>query len=88
MSFQQDIKTPDAFKSEILEVPGMCQVVELYSSWSGPCKAIVSTFKASLVSKGQDVSAHFRRLTNTELAFAEDILRCRGQVRLFVDCVA
>uniref|UniRef100_A0A7S0RNS7 Thioredoxin domain-containing protein n=1 Tax=Chlamydomonas leiostraca TaxID=1034604 RepID=A0A7S0RNS7_9CHLO len=45
MSFQIDVKTPEAFKSEITEVPGTCQVVELYSTWSGPCKAIISTFK-------------------------------------------
>lgn len=45
MSFQVDINTPEIFKAEVLETPGTLQVVELYQSWCGPCKAIVSTFK-------------------------------------------
>lgn len=45
MSFQLDITSSDVFKSEVLNTPGTLQVVELYSNWCGPCKAILSTFK-------------------------------------------
>ncbi|KAF5830571.1 flagellar outer dynein arm light chain 5, thioredoxin-like protein [Dunaliella salina] len=45
MGFQLDIKDDDSFRREVLEVPGVCQVVELYPAWCGPCKAIQSTFK-------------------------------------------
>lgn len=45
MGFQIDVKSTEAFKREILDVPGVCQIVELYSTWCGPAKAIQSTFK-------------------------------------------
>mmetsp|Transcript_10338 Transcript_10338/g.17974 ORF Transcript_10338/g.17974 Transcript_10338/m.17974 type:complete len:111 (-) Transcript_10338:502-834(-) len=45
MAFQQDIKSSDAFRREVLDQPNICQVVEVYGSWCGPCKAIVSVFK-------------------------------------------
>eukprot|EP00878_Enallax_costatus_P021079 GHUV01022301.1.p1 GENE.GHUV01022301.1~~GHUV01022301.1.p1 ORF type:complete len:116 (+),score=31.95 GHUV01022301.1:141-488(+) len=46
MAFQIDIKSTDSFKSEVLGTPGTLQVVECYSEWAGPCKAIQSTLKA------------------------------------------
>uniref|UniRef100_A0A061SHR5 Flagellar outer arm dynein 14 kDa light chain lc5 n=1 Tax=Tetraselmis sp. GSL018 TaxID=582737 RepID=A0A061SHR5_9CHLO len=45
MSFQVDIKSDSAWNEEILQTPGLLQVVELYQEWSGPCKAVQSTFK-------------------------------------------
>jgi len=45
MSFQVDVASVDAWNAEIINTPGLLQVVELYQSWSGPCKAIQSTFK-------------------------------------------
>eukprot|EP00798_Chlamydomonas_sp_ICE-L_P014209 gene14209-20179_t len=45
MSFQIDITSLSTWKIEVLEVPGTLQVIELYQTWCGPCKAIQSTFK-------------------------------------------
>ena len=45
MAFQIDVTNADTWKREVLEVPGTLQVVELYQTWCGPCKAIQGTFK-------------------------------------------
>ena len=45
MAFQIDITNADTWRREVLEVPGTLQVIELYQTWCGPCKAIQSTFK-------------------------------------------
>ncbi len=42
MAFQTDISSADAFKREVLEVPGTCQIVEAYNQWAGPCKVGVA----------------------------------------------
>jgi thioredoxin 1 len=44
MGFQMDVKTGQAWQQE-LQLKNTLQVVEVYSAWCGPCKAIVSTFK-------------------------------------------
>mmetsp|Transcript_38366 Transcript_38366/g.97151 ORF Transcript_38366/g.97151 Transcript_38366/m.97151 type:complete len:112 (+) Transcript_38366:177-512(+) len=45
MSFQVDLQSTDDWNNEIVNTPGLLQVVEMYQEWSGPCKAIQSTFK-------------------------------------------
>lgn len=45
MSFVVDIASESQFKTEVLDTPGTLQVVEVYQSWCGPCKAVQSTFK-------------------------------------------
>ncbi|GIL76270.1 hypothetical protein Vretifemale_5881 [Volvox reticuliferus] len=45
MSFITEITSEAQFKTEILETPGTLQVIEVFQSWCGPCKAVQSTFK-------------------------------------------
>ncbi|GLI64908.1 hypothetical protein VaNZ11_008301 [Volvox africanus] len=45
MSFVTEIASEAQFKAEILETPGTLQVIEVFQSWCGPCKAVQSTFK-------------------------------------------
>mmetsp|Transcript_18491 Transcript_18491/g.51798 ORF Transcript_18491/g.51798 Transcript_18491/m.51798 type:complete len:110 (-) Transcript_18491:186-515(-) len=45
MSFQININSTEDWNNEILQTPGLLQVVEMYQKWSGPCKAIQGVFK-------------------------------------------
>ncbi|GLC33138.1 hypothetical protein PLESTB_000366400 [Pleodorina starrii] len=45
MSFITEITSEAHFKTEILDTPGTLQVIEVFQSWCGPCKAVQSTFK-------------------------------------------
>ncbi|KXZ51002.1 hypothetical protein GPECTOR_14g244 [Gonium pectorale] len=45
MAFIVELTSESQFKTEILDTPGTLQVIEVYQSWCGPCKAVQSTFK-------------------------------------------
>lgn len=45
MSFQVNVASNADWDLEIMGTPGTLQVVELYQSWSGPCKVVASTLK-------------------------------------------
>mmetsp|Transcript_19692 Transcript_19692/g.67022 ORF Transcript_19692/g.67022 Transcript_19692/m.67022 type:complete len:113 (-) Transcript_19692:1050-1388(-) len=44
MSFQVAINSADDWKVE-MATPGYLQVIDIYHTWCGPCKAIQNTFK-------------------------------------------
>ncbi|KAG2450614.1 hypothetical protein HYH02_004454 [Chlamydomonas schloesseri] len=45
MAFITEIANEAQWKTEVMETPGQLQVVEVFQSWCGPCKAVQSTFK-------------------------------------------
>lgn len=62
MAFQVDVKSAAAFKQEVLEAKGVTAVVELYSAWCGPCKAVISTFKRIFYDSGDGLKFFTVRL--------------------------
>uniref|UniRef100_A0A7S0T5F4 Thioredoxin domain-containing protein n=1 Tax=Mantoniella antarctica TaxID=81844 RepID=A0A7S0T5F4_9CHLO len=45
MAFQTEIKDDRSWTEEIMETPGLLQIIDVHQTWCGPCLAIQSTFK-------------------------------------------
>lgn len=85
MSFQQDITSDDVFKTEILETPGTVQIVELYQSWCGPCKAIVNTFKNIYFANGDKPIKFYTCNADKVKQFSKYVGNCQPVFLFFKD---
>ncbi|EEH54201.1 flagellar outer dynein arm light chain 6 [Micromonas pusilla CCMP1545] len=82
MSFQTALTDDASWKLEIMETPGMFQIIDVHQSWTGPCKAIQSTFKKIFFEHG-DKPIKFFTADASKIDAAKDYVGSCEPVFLF-----
>eukprot|EP00201_Polytomella_parva_P003864 CAMPEP_0175072936 /NCGR_PEP_ID=MMETSP0052_2-20121109/20226_1 /TAXON_ID=51329 ORGANISM="Polytomella parva, Strain SAG 63-3" /NCGR_SAMPLE_ID=MMETSP0052_2 /ASSEMBLY_ACC=CAM_ASM_000194 /LENGTH=107 /DNA_ID=CAMNT_0016340575 /DNA_START=31 /DNA_END=354 /DNA_ORIENTATION=+ len=85
MSFQLDIQSEATFKTEILQTPGTLQVIEVYQSWSGPSRAIISTFRRIYFDAGDKPLKFFTACADKIPILKEYVGKCQPVFLFFKD---
>ncbi|KAG2437995.1 hypothetical protein HXX76_005609 [Chlamydomonas incerta] len=85
MAFITEIANEAQWKTEVLETPGTLQVVEVFQSWCGPCKAVQSIFK-KLYFDLNDRLLKFYSVSSERLPFLKEYVgKCKPIFLFFKD---